>query len=201
LLKHRALRGSRRTWHLQFYYNALLRSKQASKVFDSTNATDRGRFPAPPSFEEEIVMMHRKHLALAFALLSVSMFALGCAEDATAPDPQQDEAPLLAPINVQAAVVNGGDIRISWNASSQPNVAGYNVYRVDLSDDAVARLNPSLLASTSIVDASARFGREYDYRVTAVSDRNTESRFTTVTIRNREAPPQDRRDRKPDEID
>jgi hypothetical protein len=145
-------------------------------------------------------MAHRTHLTLAFALLVMSVFAFGCAEDATAPGPQQDEAPVLAPTNVQAAVVYGGDIQISWNASSQPNVVGYNVYRVDLSEDSVARLNDAPLAATSIVDRNARFGREYDYRVTAVSDRNTESGFATVTIRNREAPPSGR-DRKPGEIE
>lgn len=142
-------------------------------------------------------MAHRTHLTLAFALLAMSLFAFGCAEDATAPGPQQDEAPVLAPTNVQAAVVSGG-ILISWNASSQLNVRGYNVYRVDSTGDSVERLNAAPLAVTSIVDRRARFGREYDYRVTAVSDRNTESRFATVTIRNREAPPSGR-DRKPDE--
>ena len=147
-------------------------------------------------------MAHRKHLTLAFALLVVSMGAFGCAEDSAAPEQlQQDEAPVLAPTNVEAFIVDGGDILISWNASSQANVVGYNVYRVDLNDDLLERLNDTLLHATSIVDGNARFGRAYDYRVTAVSDRNTESRFATVRIRNREAPPQDRRDRRPDDLD
>jgi fibronectin type 3 domain-containing protein len=145
-------------------------------------------------------MAHRKHLTLAFALLAMSVFAFGCAEDATAPGQQQDEAPVLAPTNVQAAAVSGGDILISWNASSQPNVVGYNVYRVELLEDSIERLNATPLAATSIVDRGAHFGREYDYRVTSVSDHNTESRFATVTIQNREAPPSSR-DRKPREVE
>jgi fibronectin type 3 domain-containing protein len=146
-------------------------------------------------------MAYRKHLTLAFALLAVSVFAFGCAEDATVPGQQQDEAPVLAPTNVQATAADGGSIVISWSASSQANVVGYNVYRVDLTDHSVDPLNSSPLLATSIIDRSARFGREYEYRVTAVNDRNTESRFATVTIRNREAPPQDRRDRRPDDLD
>ena len=144
-------------------------------------------------------MAHRKHFTLAFALLAVSLFAFGCAEDSAAPGPQQDEAPVLAPTNVQAVVAEGGSIVISWSASSQANVVGYNVYRADLTDDSVEPLNDSPLAATSIIDRNTRFGREYEYRVSAVNDRNTESRFATVTIRNREAPPQDRRDRRPDD--
>lgn len=146
-------------------------------------------------------MTFRRNLVLAVALLAVSAFGLGCAEDTVTPQPQEDEAPVLAPTNVQAVVVYGGDIQISWNASSQPNVRGYNVYRVDLMEDSIERLNASPLEVTSVVDGGARFGREYDYRVTSVSSRNTESRFTTVTIRNREAPPADRDGDNPGEID
>ena len=93
-----------------------------------------------------------------------------------------------------------GDIQISWNASSQPNVRGYNVYRVDNENDIVAPLNDAVLEVTSVVDGGARFGHEYDYRVTAVSTKNTESAFSSVTIRNREAPT-DRKDDNPGEID
>ncbi len=144
-------------------------------------------------------MSLRTRLMPAFAL-AVSLFALGCAEDAAAPD-SQDEAPVLAPTNLQAIVINGGDIQVSWNASSQPNVRGYNVYRVDNEDSSIERLNASTLEVTSIVDGGARFGREYDYRVTSVSTRNVESGFAAVTIRNREAPPAERDGDTPGEIE
>ncbi len=146
-------------------------------------------------------MALRKHLMLACALLAVSLVALGCAEDAAAPNATEDEAPVLAPTNLQAVVINGGDIQISWNASSQPNVRGYNVYRVDNVESSIERLNGEPLEVTSIVDGGARFGREYDYRVTSVSTRNAESAFAVVTIRNREAPPSDRSGDNPGEID
>lgn len=145
-------------------------------------------------------MAFRRNLMLAAALLFVSMQALGCAEEAAAPQLPEDEAPVLAPTNVQAVVVYGGDIQISWDANSQPNVRGYNVYRVDNVESSIERLNASPLEVTSVVDGGARFGREYDYRVTSVSTRNTESGFATVTIRNREAPA-DRDGDNPGELD
>ncbi|MCI0452814.1 MAG: fibronectin type III domain-containing protein [Candidatus Latescibacteria bacterium] len=146
-------------------------------------------------------MAIRKHLVLVCALLAVSLVAFGCAEDAAAPNANEDEAPVLAPTNLQAVVINGGDIQISWNASSQPNVRGYNVYRVDNIESSIERLNGSPLEVTSVVDGGARFGREYDYRVTAVSTKHAESAFASVTIRNREAPPSDRNGDNPVELD
>lgn len=146
-------------------------------------------------------MALRKYLVLACVLPALLLFVFGCAEDAAAPDPNQNEAPVLAPTNVQAVVINGGDIQISWDASSQPNVRGYNVYRVDNVDDSIERLNASPLEVNSIVDGAARFGREYDYRVTSVSTKNTESRYASVTIQNREAPPSDRGHERPGEVD
>ena len=144
-------------------------------------------------------MALRKSLVLACVLPAILSLGFACADQGAAPDPQ-DEAPVLAPTNVQAVLINGGDIQISWNASSQPNVRGYNVYRVDNEDDTVAQLNDAVLEVTSIVDGSARFDHEYDYRVTAVSTRNTESAYSSVTIRNREAPT-DRKGDNPGEID
>lgn len=131
-------------------------------------------------------MAFRKQFVLAFALLALSAIALGCADDTTAPN-TQDEAPVLAPTNVQATVINGGDIQISWDPSSQPNINGYNVYRHDTVNGAVGRLNTTRVQATTWVDAGALLSREYEYRVTAVSTKGTESRYTAVVIENRHA--------------
>jgi fibronectin type 3 domain-containing protein len=144
--------------------------------------------------------MLRKYVVMACVLPAMLLFAFGCAEDTAAPQ-NEDEAPVLAPTNVQAVVISGGDIQISWDASSQPNVRGYNLYRVDNAESSIERLNGEPLEVTSVVDGGARFGREYDYRVTSVSTRDTESNFAAVTIRNREAPPSDRDGDNPGEIE
>jgi hypothetical protein len=129
-------------------------------------------------------MAFRKQSLLAFALLALSAIALGCAEETTAPN-TQNEAPVLAPVNVQATVVNRDDIQISWDPSSQPNVAGYNLYRLDTANSAIGRLNQSRIEATHYTDETAVSGHEYEYRVTAVTVKGGESRYASVVIRNR----------------
>jgi len=129
-------------------------------------------------------MAFRKHTVLAFALLVLAAIALGCADDTTAPN-TQDEAPVLAPTNVQAIALSGGDIRVSWDPSSQPNVTGYNVYRREVGQGNPNRINGSRVRETRYIDETAQIEREYEYRVTAVSSKGKESRYTAVSIRNR----------------
>ncbi|HEX5131872.1 MAG TPA: fibronectin type III domain-containing protein [Candidatus Krumholzibacteria bacterium] len=130
----------------------------------------------------------RKHVMLAFATLALTAMLAGCADDTTAPI-QQDEAPVLAPTNVQAEIVNGGDIRISWNPSTQINVRGYNVYRLDRNESAILRLTQSATTALSYTDGGAAYSHEYEYRVTSVSSKDTESNYASVVITNRTAVP------------
>jgi len=126
-------------------------------------------------------MAFRKQFVLAFALLALSAIALGCAEDTTAPN-TQDEAPVLAPTNVQATVLAGGNIQITWNPSSQPDISGYNLYRREVGNGNSNKLNGSRIHATDYVDNTTRVASEYEYRVTAVNTRGRESRFTSVVV-------------------
>jgi fibronectin type 3 domain-containing protein len=130
------------------------------------------------------MMAFRKHIALAFAMLALTAMLVGCADETVAPV-EQNEAPVLAPTNVQAHIVNGGDIRVSWNPSTQLNVRGYNVYRVDMENSSIARLNASVIGASAYTDGTAAFAHEYEYRVTTVGSKNTESSFSAVVITNR----------------
>jgi fibronectin type 3 domain-containing protein len=141
----------------------------------------------------------RRHTMLAFALLALTAMLAGCADDAVTPA-EQNEAPVLAPTNVQAEIVNGGDIRISWSPSTQVSVVGYNVYRLDFATGAIGRLNPSVIGESSYTDYTAAFSREYEYRVTSVSSTHTESSFASVVITNR-TPRPERRGQNPGESD
>jgi len=138
-------------------------------------------------------MALRKHVTLAFALLALTAMLVGCANDTVAPV-GQNEAPVLAPTNVRAEIVNGGDIFISWDPSTQVTVRGYNVYRNDPANSVIARLTPSVISETSFTDGTAEFSHAYEYRVTAVSSKNTESSYTAVVITNRDPLPE-RRDK------
>ena len=126
-------------------------------------------------------MAFRKQFVLAFALLALSAIALGCAEDTTAPN-TQDEAPVLAPTNVQATVLAGGNIQITWNPSSQPDISGYNLYRREVGNGNSNKLNGSRIHATDYVDNTTRVASEYEYRVTAVNTRGRESRYTSVVV-------------------
>jgi fibronectin type 3 domain-containing protein len=140
-------------------------------------------------------MAFRKRITLAFALLALTAMLAGCNNETVAPV-DQNEAPVLAPTNVQAEIVNGGDIRITWDPSTQINVRGYNVYRLDVENSAIGKLNPSVLSQSSYTDTGAAFSHQYEYRVTSVSVKNTESNFTAVVITNRQPLP-DRRGQTP----
>ena len=130
------------------------------------------------------MMAFRKHIALAFALLALTAMLAGCTDETVSPT-EQNEAPVLAPTNVQASIVNGRDIRISWDPSTQLNVRGYNVYRLDRENSSIARLNPSVIGTSNYTDGTAAFSREYEYRVTSVSTKNAESNYSAVVITNR----------------
>lgn len=130
------------------------------------------------------MMAFRKHIALAFALLALTAMLAGCADDSVAPV-EQSEAPIVAPTNVRADIVNGRDILVSWDPNTQLNVRGYNVYRFDFDNSSIARLNPSVIGETSWTDGAAAFSHAYEYRVTSVSTKDEESGYRAVSITNR----------------
>jgi hypothetical protein len=69
---------------------------------------------------------------------------------------------------------------LSWQATSV--VAGYNVYRGTISGGPYAKLNSSLIASTSNTDTTIQGGRTYYYVVTAVDSSLVESAYSNQAI-------------------
>lgn len=123
-------------------------------------------------------MAFRKHVMISIVLLSVSGLLLGCGDDnsvtpTTTPD---EEAPLIAPTNVTAAVLANGTIELTWSSNSQPTLKGYNVYRLDATAGAVGKINPDLLTVNHYVDTDIPHGNyRYEYWVTAVSVKGIET--------------------------
>lgn len=68
-------------------------------------------------------------------------------------------------------------VDLSWNASTSPNIAGYNVYR---SSDGTTwkKINVSLIASTLYTDSTVANGSTYYYSATAVDINARESSKT-----------------------
>ena len=126
-------------------------------------------------------MTLRKQLLAGVVLLALSGLLLGCSDSTTTPV-SPDEAPMVAPSDVIATIKSGGSVEITWAPSTQLNVAGYNVYRIDRRTGDGGRLNPAIVTVNCYLDESTQRGRRYEYRVTAVSAANVESPFSAVIV-------------------
>lgn len=128
-------------------------------------------------------MAFRKHVMITVVLLCISGLLLGCSDDGTvAPIESTYEAPLAAPSGLKVALTADGDISLRWSPSTQPNLGGYNIYRRVVSQYAVGQLNEAVVTATNFTDTNVNLGIVYEYRVTAVSVRGSESAYTSVEI-------------------
>lgn len=65
-------------------------------------------------------------------------------------------------------------VELIWAANSEPDLAGYNVYRRQ-DDGPAQKVNPEILRTPIFRDPSVRAGRKYFYYVTALDLANNES--------------------------
>ncbi|HEX6466296.1 MAG TPA: fibronectin type III domain-containing protein [Terriglobales bacterium] len=93
-----------------------------------------------------------------------------------------DVFPPAAPTGVQAVYageVAGASnfIDLTWNANTERDLAGYNVYRREESqpESAMQRINPGLVRTPSFRDTNIQKGKRYLYAVSAIDLRNNES--------------------------
>lgn len=126
-------------------------------------------------------MTIRKHVIISIVLLCVSGLILGCSEDSAISPAPQNEAPLIAPSNLRAMLSADG-VSLSWDASSQPNVVGYNVYRHTPSLNQIGRLNDDPITTSWYVDTTTELHVRYEYRVTTVNLKGTESAYVSAMI-------------------
>lgn len=127
-------------------------------------------------------MTFRKHVMITIVLLSISGLLLGCSEDSTVAPNTTYEAPPAAPAGLIARVNSDGFVVLMWQANTQPNIRGYNVYRHLVSESAIARLNNQPLPDSKYIDYNVNSGRQYEYMVTSVTDRGTESAYSIVRV-------------------
>jgi fibronectin type 3 domain-containing protein len=69
-------------------------------------------------------------------------------------------------------------VALKWNASTSSGVVGYNVYRSGQSGGPYAKINSSLIPSTTNTDTNVQSGSTYYYVVTAVDSSGRESLFS-----------------------
>jgi hypothetical protein len=91
-----------------------------------------------------------------------------------------DTAPPAAP-NAFAAVSEADGVHLSWAANTEPDLAGYNVYR-SINGGIVSRINNTLVIANSYVDTTAPSDPQgLAYEVSAVDARGNESARTLTT--------------------
>jgi fibronectin type 3 domain-containing protein len=124
-------------------------------------------------------MAFRKHAALALALASTIVY-FGCTST-TAPVIADDQ-PVLPPTNVVASALDNGHVQVKWDASSEPTITGYNLYRREVGNGGPKKLNSTRILTTLYVDANTAVKTQYEYRVTAVNTKGKESHWVAVVI-------------------
>ncbi len=88
-----------------------------------------------------------------------------------------DTFPPAVPAALQAVFSGAGQmpfIDLTWNANTDADLAGYNVYRRDNAGQP-ARINTELVKAPAFRDASVTSGQTYFYSVSAVDARTNES--------------------------
>jgi hypothetical protein len=73
-----------------------------------------------------------------------------------------------------SSIYSAGAVELVWTASAEPDLAGYNVYRVE--NQNVTRVNKDLVRTPIFRDASAPAGMTLTYYVTAVDVSGNESK-------------------------
>jgi hypothetical protein len=88
-----------------------------------------------------------------------------------------DVFPPDAPVGLQAVYSGLADqpsIDLAWTPSTEPDLAGYNVYR-HTGDEPPVKVNSALVKTSAYRDTQVKLGVKYFYSVSAVDLRNNES--------------------------
>jgi endonuclease I/fibronectin type 3 domain-containing protein len=88
-----------------------------------------------------------------------------------------DTTPPTAPTGL-AATPGNNVVNLDWNDNTEPDLAGYNVYRSTTSGGPYTKLNTGLVAASAYSDTTASNGTTYYYVVTAQDTANNESNFS-----------------------
>lgn len=93
-----------------------------------------------------------------------------------------DEVPPSPPCGLGCTLSYGG-VDVSWDDNDEPDLLGYNVYRVRSREDELDWSRAEMLNATPIVesrffDPTVESGRSYVYAVSAVDDSGNESGFS-----------------------
>jgi len=89
------------------------------------------------------------------------------------------------------AYVQGDKVYLEWPPATGAGIVGYNLYRQNVANGSVERMNEEPLLNAAYVDTVALDGNQYAYRVTTVDQRAQESlpsQAVTVTVADHKPP-------------
>lgn len=127
-------------------------------------------------------MARHRNVMITVALVALVGFFAGCGSESTTAPLETAEAPVLAPVGISVSWMPDGNVEVTWAASTQAHVVGYNLYRVNRRDGSIDQLNDNLISGTHYIDSGVERRTMYEYRVTAVSGLGTESNFSGTTL-------------------
>lgn len=119
-------------------------------------------------------MSAKKFFSSVCAVAMVCALVAGCGSETTT-SPTSVEAPILPPQDVMARQMPSGDVIITWTANTQSNLRGYNVYRLEVGGTAIQKLTVTPTNNTRHIDGNVEWTKAYEYRVTSVSVKGSES--------------------------
>lgn len=98
---------------------------------------------------------------------------------------------VLPLIDRLTAYVQGDKVYLEWPPATGAGIVGYNLYRQNVANSSVERMNAEPLLNATYVDTVALDGNQYAYRVTTVDQHAQESlpsQAVTVTVADRKPP-------------
>jgi hypothetical protein len=125
-----------------------------------------------------------KRFITSVVLLCAAALIAGCGDSSTSPE-EVTEAPLLPPTSIMITRAGDGKVLISWEGVTQPNLAGYNVYRASgRTSTTYTRLTTNPLQVTEYLDHTTAYNVMYKFRVVTVKKNGQESSMVTVQLFN-----------------
>lgn len=85
-----------------------------------------------------------------------------------------DTTPPATPVGVNDAP-SDGQVQLAWQANTESDLSGYNIYRSLAEDGAYAKQNSLLLTTTTFTQTGLANGTTYWYKVSSVDASNNES--------------------------
>jgi fibronectin type 3 domain-containing protein len=86
----------------------------------------------------------------------------------------------LEAVGVATGAGTPASIELTWTINSEPDLAGYNVYRSEEAEAPGQKLNSELLLAPTFRDMSVPPGKRYFYRVGAVDQSGNESPLSSA---------------------